>query len=764
MKFRTKLTAAILCLAALLCLFGCNESPAETEPVLTVAEIISSYDSLCKPLAESPTQHLTITSQEERTVGDETYTEKVSGTAYYKDLGKDTFSASVNVTLTNGAYENEYAELYVQGTAYAQVMEKAFSAIMTQDEFLARQIPAIVLDGDLYSTVTVEQVDGKTVYRFADATKLESWVTNCDTAELIHAEGTATADENGVLTEMTYEASYACGATVYALSVTVCPSLEPALAEYAAPEKSTPLAFFDAPKLLLRAAGDIYTAKSITGICSDYLYSQAASIIRTQNSQIDIWGAGNDFMAATSYIASLTNYTGTATVNTQKETFRDGVYSYSTNDAEPVISDVTIDQMRSYCENSILSAFFTLDALSAAELKDTGDFYHVTFRGTEAAATGLCSSIYSILGVDLDGYADSFTTKDISGYMTIDKHTGLPTAAGMSMERSHTISNVAYSLIFRLDQSVSLSSTAAYKNITGEMPEEAQPETAATPLFYEVLGPNGQKMWLLGTIHVGDERTAYLPETIMNAYKDASALAVEFDMNAFEAQAETDAALQEQLAKAYYYADSSTIQGHIDSALYEKVSPLLLATGQSSVSTPYMKASLWYKLIYDLYIRQNQRVCPEKSVDQRFVDLAYADNKTIYNIESGLSQLQMFAGFSDGLQAYLLKDITETPLVEFGKDIYALYELWCEGNETALTEAMVGDTFGESAEVQPLYAEYKKAMITDRNAHMLKAAKDYLESGETVFYAVGLAHLLGDDGLVNGLRAAGYTVTAATYE
>ncbi len=764
MKIQTKLTAALLCLVALLCLFGCNNTPADTKPTLSAADIIATYETACKPIAESSFQHLTITAQEQRTVGGETYTEKVSGTAYYSALGTDAFHAQVDVTLLNGTYENKYTELYTGGTAYVQVMGRAFSATMTKDEFLARQIPALLLDGSLYSEAVVEQVEGKTLIHFSDATKLESWVTNCNTAKLNSAEGVATLDENGVLTEMTYKASYTCGAADYTREVTVAVVPEPMDTAIAAPAESTPLAFFDAPKLLLRAAGDIYTAKSITSSYSENLYSQAAAIIRAQSARIDTWGSGDSFMASTDYTASLTNYANTPTINTQKETFRDGSYSYSTNGADPVKSDVTAEQMRGYCENSILSAFFTIDALSSAELTDTGDFYCISFRGTDAAANRLCSSIYSILGVDLDGYADSYTTNDISGYVTLDKHTGLPTAAGMTMSRTHMISSVAYSLTYQLDQSVNLSSSAAYKNITGQLPEEAQPETAATPLFYQVVGPNDQKMWLLGTIHVGDERTAYLPQQIMNAYNDSAALAVEFDMNAFETQLETDATLQAELAKAYYYADGSTVQSHIDSALYEKAYPLLLASGNNSTNAPYMKTALWYNLINNFYTQQCYRLSPDKGVDQRLVDLAYADDKTIHSIESGLSQLQMLAGYSDALQAYLLKEVTEDSLTEYGSDLLALYEMWCKGDESTLAEALVGDTFGDSAEVQALYAEYNKAMITDRNAKMLEAAKGYLESGETVFCAVGLAHLLGDSGLVNGLRSAGYTVTAVTYE
>ena len=61
--------------------------------------------------------------------------------------------------------------------------------------------------------------------------------------------------------------------------------------------------------------------------------------------------------------------------------------------------------------------------------------------------------------------------------------------------------------------------------------------------------------------------------------------------------------------------------------------------------------------------------------------------------------------------------------------------------------------------------EYNKAMDGDRNKGMLEVAKSYLESDQVVFYAVGLAHLLSEDGgLVDALRAAGYTVELVQYK
>jgi uncharacterized protein YbaP (TraB family) len=50
-------------------------------------------------------------------------------------------------------------------------------------------------------------------------------------------------------------------------------------------------------------------------------------------------------------------------------------------------------------------------------------------------------------------------------------------------------------------------------------------------------------------------------------------------------------------------------------------------------------------------------------------------------------------------------------------------------------------------------------MEVERNANMVEKAREYLQSGKTVFCAVGLAHLLGEGGMVEALREAGYTVT-----
>ena len=90
--------------------------------------------------------------------------------------------------------------------------------------------------------------------------------------------------------------------------------------------------------------------------------------------------------------------------------------------------------------------------------------------------------------------------------------------------------------------------------------------------------------------------------------------------------------------------------------------------------------------------------------------------------------------------------------------------LWNEdGTPTPRAKKILADLDNINAQLARGSEEYEKAMSVDRNEGMLKVAKEYLESGDVVFYAVGLAHLLAENGLVNTLRDAGYTVELVNY-
>ena len=137
--------------------------------------------------------------------------------------------------------------------------------------------------------------------------------------------------------------------------------------------------------------------------------------------------------------------------------------------------------------------------------------------------------------------------------------------------------------------------------------------------------------------------------------------------------------------------------------------------------------------------------------------------KKLLEVESTIFQIQMMGNWSEALQELLLRESTAYGGIENGLGTIELYDLWCAGDEAAIREMLATDTEELTEEELPLYEEYNRTMSSDRNAGMLGVAKDYLESGDVIFYAVGLAHLLAEDGLVNTLRDAGYTVEQVSF-
>ena len=152
--------------------------------------------------------------------------------------------------------------------------------------------------------------------------------------------------------------------------------------------------------------------------------------------------------------------------------------------------------------------------------------------------------------------------------------------------------------------------------------------------------------------------------------------------------------------------------------------------------------------------------------------MAWAEDqgKQIREVESSMFQMQMMFNWSKDLQIWMLQDSATSDAAEYWQSTWELYELWCAGDEEAMRKELSSNwdtsemTEEEIAEYTPLMEEYDKSMSYDRNEGMLDVAIEYLESGDVVFYAVGLAHLLNDhNGLVDTLRAAGYTVELVPY-
>jgi uncharacterized protein YbaP (TraB family) len=281
-----------------------------------------------------------------------------------------------------------------------------------------------------------------------------------------------------------------------------------------------------------------------------------------------------------------------------------------------------------------------------------------------------------------------------------------------------------------------------------------------------VAGPEGEEMWLMGTIHVGDNRTAHLPQEIYNAFYASDALAVEFNNDAFQEELENDPKLAQTVYGYYAYSDGTTVKDHIsDPELYENAVKLMKFAGEYNDFADYFKASIWAQSLENFYLKLGYNLSSDYGLDNQLMDLAEEKGIPIWDVESGEFQTEMMTSYSDALQEDLLASAVESHPASYYLSVEELFELWCSGDEAALIEYLAPQDTSEMTEEElALYEEYTKAMEWDRNVGMLDVAKGYLSSGKTVFFAVGLAHLIAEDGLVNTLRDAGYTVELVTYQ
>lgn len=120
-------------------------------------------------------------------------------------------------------------------------------------------------------------------------------------------------------------------------------------------------------------------------------------------------------------------------------------------------------------------------------------------------------------------------------------------------------------------------------------------------------------------------------------------------------------------------------------------------------------------------------------------------------LEPVRDQLRMFAGLPDPRMADWLA-LRAAELVELPQRRAMVVRAWRNGNTGKLATL--------SAEQYRGHPELRKLLVTDRNKRWLEVLDARLQApGEPVFVVVGLGHLLGEDSLLDLLRARGYAVT-----
>lgn len=816
MKTEMKILSLLLVLALLLpCLFACDPEVSESSAPSDASDVSENGSTPEESKPEEPDGAELYKAARERfealknfgikreytstaVAGAETVSESGEVEESYLSYGEEGMKSLTKAKYTSEGDRNvEYTKTNVDGKSYLVMGEDKFVSELTDTEE-----SFLILDETLYSDIKVTINEDNTVIKFYDASKVDCGIT-FDEATLISAEGEAVLDKNGNLVSWSYKAEYKNLGILnnFECKMTVTEYAEDSLPEIKAPEDAdtymaitdidAPLYFSDAMYELEHL--DVFNYNNSVVMVSDI----ASDLVYTMAQQTSYFDYDSKFVCKNTF-SQLLETKNDSSVGVTESTLVDGKMKMVFNDGEPTeekYNSKQIDGFKSDIFSSILFCAPDFSHVSDMSVSFNDGYVTVTVKGNEAyddlVREKVCMVLFGQPASYIDDIASSYTLKELEMSITIDAISNLPVAYNIDYKGIHRYWGNSYELSLEMISSFEPGSPDAYYNVTEEHhPDfDAAPEKEeeAKPLFYKVTGANGKTLWLLGTIHAGDNRTAYLPKEIYDAFDSADAVAFEIDMKEFERLMEEDEKLNERAHKFYYYTDrKTTLSNKIDPELNTKVEEILAYLGlggygdYASERAEKMKPATMSSYITSIYDAHALALYSSKGVDERLIERAYDAEQKVYSIEAIDRQFDVLDGLSEEFIEFMLKlDVYSSRIPDIVEQI-ELYDAWCAGDYDKLVEALNADEYEEvdvselTEEELALYNEYlgfvdefearDNMLTTERDALMLDTIKGYLESEETVFVAVGLAHLLDSEtGLVKTLAEAGYTVELVEY-
>ncbi|MCB2051890.1 MAG: TraB/GumN family protein [Novosphingobium sp.] len=268
-----------------------------------------------------------------------------------------------------------------------------------------------------------------------------------------------------------------------------------------------------------------------------------------------------------------------------------------------------------------------------------------------------------------------------------------------------------------------------------------EPETImARPAFWQVDGPNGERGYLLGTIHRLPAHVEWRGKVIDAALGDAGMLVLE------TADVGEPAKMQAIFERLAYSPGRPLLKDRVLAADRPHLSTLMEKAGYKTGD--FRSIETWAAaLILAQALQDDSDGGVANGVDAQLMALAGA--RPVKELEGSAAQLAVFDTLAEQDQRDLLGAIVrEADNSREKADL--LDKAWMTGDMAAI--AREADT-GMMADT-----ELRDALLMRRNARWANMVDAWLRAGERPFLAAGAAHMAGAEGLPALLELRGWTV------
>jgi uncharacterized protein len=267
------------------------------------------------------------------------------------------------------------------------------------------------------------------------------------------------------------------------------------------------------------------------------------------------------------------------------------------------------------------------------------------------------------------------------------------------------------------------------------------------PFLYVIDGP--KKSYVFGTIHVGDPRLASYPPALKDALANANVVNTEIPL---------DVAVQMRFSQATLLPDNKTIADEVPKATLDRTRLAFATKGLPFKPFEHMRP--WFVAMQVALL--DHIFDTGKPLDARIYNEAQKEKKEVGGLETVEEQVAIFDALTPAEQVEMLEaalDGRDKATKEKKDPIKDLLESYIQGDDKVLQAALDKETDSQ----KPLDVKMKKRMITDRNVTMTDRIAERVRAApdKSFFFAVGSAHVIGPDGIVEKLKAKGFTVSRA---
>lgn len=275
--------------------------------------------------------------------------------------------------------------------------------------------------------------------------------------------------------------------------------------------------------------------------------------------------------------------------------------------------------------------------------------------------------------------------------------------------------------------------------------DTAKPADLPVPLLWKVSDADNA-VYLLGSFHLLRPTDYPLSKDVDAAFADAER--VMFEVSPEEMQSP---AMPQLMMQAALRTDGKTLQQDLDAATWTRLQAWADKNGLPLAN--FAAFEPWFVgMTISILEMTKQGLDPKLGLDNHFMEKARAAGKPTAGLERAQDQI----GVLDGMDAVEQRQLVAESLEQAEKgslETERLHQSWRRGDAEGLWNGMAADMKRE-------YPRLYQRINVDRNDAWVPKIMERLtqSSSDDTLVVVGALHLLGDDGVVEKLRAQGFKV------